>query len=118
MLISEHFQNQRKAYIELLKENQPKVISIIQEFVQKHIDEGLFVKDSGVKMFDYMNDNLSICFHHGGTGNCEKFFSIDYSFDKYSGEPLNSPPKFSAYDLDDYSSKKYEHASENIEYDR
>ena len=65
-----------------------------------------------MEIFDYMNDNLSICFYHEGTGDCEKFFSIDYSFDKYTGESLNPSPKFSEYDLADYTSKKYENASE------
>ena len=114
MFIAELFEKKRKRYLELLKEKQPKGISIIQEFVRKHIDENLFVKGSGVELFDYMNDSLAICFHNGGTGDCEQFYPLGDSASQPAKVSLNPDPQFSNYDLEDYSSKKYEYASEQF----
>ncbi len=108
MLISEHFENSRRVFLKGLEEKRTKAISIIRNFVKRHKDEGLFVPGSGIQVYDYMDDNLSICFYHDGMGDCEQFYEVKYDFDPYTGEPTIPIPKFSPYELTDYSSRNYE----------
>lgn len=113
MTIKQYYDRQKKGVIESFAKNQSGAIDVIRSFIKKHNDKNLFGKTGGVEIFNYMDDNIAICFHDGGTGECEKIYEEKYDPES-AAYKFNQ--QFSEYDVENYSAKAFKLA--DAEYTR
>lgn len=104
MLVLEYFNHRKKTFLTHLEKSQIEAIPIIQQFVKKYRDEGLFVENSGIEVFNYRYQNVSVGFYRDGGGDCALILKEEFPI---GSNKVSISATVSKYDLKDFTAKKY-----------